>query len=65
MKSAELARLIKRSRSYLCRVQSGDKKLGVPAAIAIWAKTTHKIGPIANTSDADIRALARFHGVAL
>lgn len=61
---ATVAKEIGCSRSYLTHVAAHRKTLSRRLAIAIWRSRKVKLDPIANASDAEIRAIERFEASA-
>jgi transcriptional regulator with XRE-family HTH domain len=57
--AASLARDLGCGRAYITRVRNGDRPLSLGKAIALYERHKVKLGPIADASPAEIRALGR------
>lgn len=57
--AAALARDVGCHRSYITRAAAGDRTLSTAAAIKIWRARKVKVGPIADATAAEIKALER------
>lgn len=59
LRPVDVARVIGCHKSYVSHVTGQRKKLTQRAALALFQTYNVKLGPIANLSDADCKALAR------
>jgi len=60
LKSGPLSRAVQISRVHAFQVIKGEKTPSKQLAIRIYHATGHKLGPIAEASDAEIAVLERF-----
>lgn len=62
LRPVDVARALGVSRPYAWQLLKGDRTLTTAMAVKIARKTGHKIGPVADASDAELAILERFEG---